>query len=114
MGKEIRSVSFDDEGRLLAVGFKDGQISLVEFSMEKKTLIDIVKTRERNAPIVCIRFSPNRKLLVASSENCCIDIFDVQEEKLARIGYVTHIEDAVLQMDWATNSQYIRVKHFYL
>jgi hypothetical protein len=31
---------------------------------------------------------------------------------LTRIGYVTHIEDAVLQMDWATNSQYIRVNIF--
>jgi WD40 repeat protein len=122
MGKEIRSVSFDCEGNLLAVGFKDGQISLVEFSMEKKTLTDVIKTRERNAPIVCIRyfnprfiyrFSPNKKFLVASSENCCIDIFNFQAEKLTRVGYVTHIEDAVMQMDWATNSQYIRVKRFF-
>lgn len=129
MGKEIRSVAFDIEGTLLAVGFKDGQISLVSFSMEKKELNDLAKTRERNAPITCVRysikriyliqikdnshvffrFSPNRKLLVASSENCCIDFFDIQQEKLTRVGYVTHIADAVLQMDWATNSQYIRV-----
>jgi hypothetical protein len=56
MGKEIRSVSFDVEGTLLAVGFKDGQISLVGFSMEKKELNDLAKTRERNAPIVCVRY----------------------------------------------------------
>ncbi|CAF0987237.1 unnamed protein product [Adineta ricciae] len=108
MGKEVRSISFDGDGTLLAVGFKDGQISLVEFSREKRSLTDIQKTRERNAAITCIRFSPNRKLLVASSENCCIDFFDIQQRTLARVGYVTHIEDAVLQMDWSTNSQYIR------
>jgi hypothetical protein len=56
MGKEIRSVSFDAEGTLLAVGFKDGQISLIAFSVEQKSLSDVVKTRERNAPIVCIRY----------------------------------------------------------
>jgi hypothetical protein len=54
-------------------------------------------------------FSPNRNILAASSENSCIDFFDVQREKLTRVGYVTHIEDAVSQMDWSTNSQYIRV-----
>jgi hypothetical protein len=56
MGKEIRSVSFDAEGTLLAVGFKDGQISLLAFSMEKKELTDIAKTRERNAAITCVRY----------------------------------------------------------
>jgi WD40 repeat protein len=133
MGKEIRSVSFDVEGTLLAVGFKDGQISLVSFSMEKKELIDLAKTRERNAPITCVRysiktidliknqrfsfsifrFSPNRKYLVASSENCSVDFFDIQQEKLTRDGYVTHIADPVLQMDWSTSSKYIRVREYF-
>ncbi|UJR16486.1 hypothetical protein I4U23_003389 [Adineta vaga] len=108
MGKEVRSVSFDTEGTLLAVGFKDGQISLVKFSIETRTLTDLQKTRERNAAIACISFSPNGKLLVASSENCCIDFFDIEQKTLSRVGYATHIEDSVLQMDWSTNSQYIR------
>jgi hypothetical protein len=56
MGKEIRSVAFDCEGTSLAVGFKDGQISLVEFSMEKKSLNDVHKTRERNAAITCVKY----------------------------------------------------------
>lgn len=55
MGKEIRSVAFDAEGTLLAVGFKDGQIALIEFSFENKKLTDITKTRERNAAITCVR-----------------------------------------------------------
>ncbi len=59
------------------------------------------------------RFSPNKKFLVASSENSCIDFFDVQQGTLTRVGYVTRIEDAVMQMDWATNSQFIRVKKFH-
>ncbi len=58
------------------------------------------------------RFSPNKKFLVASSENCCIDFFDVQQGALTRVGYVTHIEDSVLQMDWATTSKFIRVNRF--
>ncbi|CAF4491349.1 unnamed protein product, partial [Rotaria magnacalcarata] len=108
MGKAIRSISFHADGNLLAVGFQDGQISLVGFSKEKKELTEIDKTRERNAAIVCVRFSPNKKLLVASSNNCSIDFFNIQQNKLARVGYVTHIDDAVLQIDWATNSEYIR------
>ncbi|CAF1210286.1 unnamed protein product [Rotaria sordida] len=108
MGKEIRSISFNPDGNLLAVGFKDGQVSLVNYSVENKELTEIIKTRERNAAILCVRFSPNGKILVASSENFCIDFFDVQQEKLIRIGYVTHIEDAISQIDWATNSKYIR------
>lgn len=55
MGKEIRSVSFDAEGNHIVVGFKDGQISLLVFSEEKRELHDVFKTRERNAAIVCIR-----------------------------------------------------------
>lgn len=55
MGKEIRSISFDGKGNLIAVGFKDGQISLVVFSKDNKDLDDVFKTRERNAAIVCIR-----------------------------------------------------------
>ncbi len=58
------------------------------------------------------RFSPNRSHLVASSENCCIDFFDIQNDKLTRIGYVTHIEDPVTQIDWSSNSKFIRVKSF--
>lgn len=59
---------------------------------------------------VYYRFSPNRELLAVSSENCCIDFFNIQQNKLTRVGYVTHIADAVQQMDWSTNSKYIRVK----
>ena len=55
MGREIRSVSFNGQGTLLAVGFRDGLISLVTFSAEKKELTDVAKTRERNSPITCIR-----------------------------------------------------------
>ncbi|CAF5099850.1 unnamed protein product, partial [Rotaria sp. Silwood1] len=51
---------------------------------------------------------PDGKFLVASSENCCIDFFDVENDKLTRVGYVTHMKDAITQIDWATNSQYIR------
>ncbi|CAF1609867.1 unnamed protein product [Rotaria magnacalcarata] len=108
MGKEIRSVSFDPSGDILAVGYKDGQISLVNFSIDKKELIEARKTRERNAAILCVRFSPDGKSLVASSENCCIDFFDVQQDKLTRLGYVTRIAEAVSQIDWSTNSLYIR------
>jgi WD40 repeat protein len=56
MGKEIRSVSFDGDGTLIAVGFKDGQISLLGFSIEKKEFSDIFKTRERAVGITCIRY----------------------------------------------------------
>lgn len=55
MGKEIRSISFNVQGTLIAVGFKDGLISLVSLSVEKRELIDVAKTRERSAPITCIR-----------------------------------------------------------
>ena len=58
------------------------------------------------------RFSPNKKYLVASSENCCIDFFEVQNDKLKRVGYVTRIEDPVTQIDWSSNSKYIRVMCF--
>jgi hypothetical protein len=56
MGNEIRSVSFDAEGTLIAVGFKDGQISLMRFSLENAQLTDAYKTRERNAAILCVRY----------------------------------------------------------
>ncbi len=36
--KEIRNISFDDEGTLLEVGFKGGQIRLIHFSIEKKAI----------------------------------------------------------------------------
>ena len=60
-----------------------------------------------------LRFSPNKKYLVASSENCCIDIFEIQHEKLTRIAYVTHIEDPIMQIDWSSNSKYIRVNFIF-
>jgi hypothetical protein len=56
LGNLIQSVSFDAEGTLIAVGFKDGQISLMHFSLEDKQLTDAFKTRERNAAILCIRY----------------------------------------------------------
>ncbi|CAF1543885.1 unnamed protein product, partial [Adineta ricciae] len=108
MGREIRSVAFDGEGTLIAVGCRDGQISLVTYSPEEKKLTDVYKSRERSAAIICIKFSPNRKLLVTSSENSCLDFFEVNQTKLSRVGYVTHIADPVLHIDWSTNSKYIR------
>ena len=56
------------------------------------------------------RFSPNGKMLAASSENCCVDFFEVQQQRLTRVGYITHIEGYVIQMDWSINSQFIRVR----
>ena len=56
------------------------------------------------------RFSPDGKLLAGASENNSIDIFDISQDKFTRVGYITHIEDAVQQIDWATTSQYIRVR----
>ena len=64
MGKEIRSVSFNVKGTLLAVGFIDGLISLVSFSIEKKELLDVAKTRERNKPITCVRYLFNENNLL--------------------------------------------------
>ena len=68
-------------------------------------------TRQRSAnQFFTFRFSPNGKMLAASSENCCVDFFEVQQERLTRVGYITHIEGYIIQMDWSTNSQFIRVR----
>ena len=55
MGREIRSVAFDGEGTLIAVGCRDGQISLVTYSPDEKKLTDVYKSRERSAAIICIK-----------------------------------------------------------
>lgn len=127
MDQGIRSVSFRGDGNVLAVGFKDGQVSLVTFSRGNEDLPELDKTRERSTPILCVRylfssvyfitikqssiyrFSPDNKLLVASSENCCIDFFNVETNKLIRVAYVTRLQDPVVQIDWGTKSIYIRV-----
>jgi hypothetical protein len=55
LGKEIRSVSFNNQGSLIAVGFIDGQISLLKFTLDNRQLSDMFKTRERNASIIGLR-----------------------------------------------------------
>lgn len=47
---------------------------------------------------------------MTASENCCIDFFDISQDKFKREGYITHIEDPVQQIDWSTTSKYIRVR----
>lgn len=48
---------------------------------------------------------------MTGTENGCIDIFDISQEKFNRVGYITHIPDAIQQIDWSSNSQFIRVGH---
>jgi WD40 repeat protein len=66
--------------------------------------------RQRKACISDIKFSPHNSMLAAGSLDSAIDFFEITPlGKLSRVGYCTNVPGPVLQIDWSTSVEYIKV-----
>ncbi|KAK3093757.1 hypothetical protein FSP39_019782 [Pinctada imbricata] len=103
---QARSVSFSNDGELIAVGLNNGEF----FVVAGNGLKILGKKRDRSSPINDIRFSGNRQILAVGSEEKCVDFYDLSSgPTLSRVGYCKGIPSFVIQMDFSADSRYIRV-----
>lgn len=57
-----------------------------------------------------LRFSPRKSYLAAGSTDSAIDFYELNNGKMKRVSYCTQLPGSVLQMDWSTSSEYIKVE----
>ena len=128
---EVRCIDFSPEGSNLAIGTKEGDISLFRVSKEFDLVEKIDSNRQRKACItdikfvfsikmflnlifhlldfMLLRFSPRKGFLASGSNDNAIDIYQINEGKLTRIAYCIQVPGPVLQMDWSTSAEYLKV-----
>lgn len=92
--KPGRACQYSPDGKIIAVGFKDGTVHI----LNADTLKDIEVVRHRKEEISDIKFSPvTGKYVAVGSHDNFIDIYSVDTRKRLGIckdasSYITHIE----------------------
>jgi len=81
-GKHITCTRFDDVGSRLAIGFRDGDITVMDLST-KTVHVELVETRHRGG-ISALAFAPDGKTLVSGSEDSQILVWDLASKKKTR------------------------------
>jgi len=56
------------------------------------------------------RFSPRKGFLASGSSDNAIDVYQITDGQLVRIAYCLQVPGPVLQMDWSTSADYLKVK----
>ena len=58
------------------------------------------------------RFSPDDKYLAVGSHDSSVDYFEIDDKtgKITRVGYCAQVPGMVLQIDFSSGSNHIRVK----
>ena len=132
---EIRCIDFSPDGLALATGSKDGDVYLFKISRDCDSLEKVSSNRQRNATITDIkfdystyiyskylslvgiiikfdfRFSPRKSFLATGSSDNAIDVYQINTDgQLVRIAYCLQVPGPVLQMDWSTSAEYLKVK----
>ncbi|CAF0889090.1 unnamed protein product [Brachionus calyciflorus] len=107
---KIRCIDFSPNGEMLGVGTSDGEVILYKLSKSYDKLEKLDFNRQRKSCIRDIKFSPVKSYLAAGSEDSTIDFYEINSDgKINRISYCTQVPGPILQMDWSTDAQNIRV-----
>lgn len=131
----IRCVDFSPDGESIVIGTSEGEVVLYSVSNDYQNLNKMDSNRQRKACVtdikwvlfkqlqksrksqhhfclLCLpisRFSPRKSYLAAGSSDLAIDFFEIINGKMKRIAYCTQLPGPVLQIDWSTSAEYIKV-----
>jgi WD40 repeat protein len=88
-----RAVTFSNDGQYLAIGFgngnkikgkphpKEGCIAVLLYDNNLKI---VYEKKDANSPVLCLKFSPDNKILAAGCDDCCIYLYDVEDSFLLK------------------------------
>ncbi|KAI3380118.1 hypothetical protein SNEBB_001204 [Seison nebaliae] len=102
LGNPLHCVDFSNDGKYIAVGGKNGEVILLNHELNI-----LQRKRERGACINCVKFSPCSKLIAVGGHDATLDYFTIPQ--MAKAGYCYEIPNFITQIDWTTDSQYIKM-----
>jgi WD40 repeat protein len=91
----------DSTGNSFAVGFADGVVRLLAWSVEKLKLVEAFKPHKQS--VVQLKYSSNGTVLATASNDCTVFLFAVSEQKHLPIGFV-RIPSNPVSLSWSTQS----------
>lgn len=107
---KVRSIDIRFDGTKLVVGSAEGDVILYELNSSFDKIKKLDMNRQRKSVITDVKFSPKKNYVAAGSDECYIDFYEITEDNtLNRVSYCKQVPGPILQMDWSTSGEYIKV-----
>jgi len=87
----------------LAIGGRKGEIVVLEVDVAAGLLRPVFEARDQKAPITCVRFSPDGRLLAAGGHDRCVDVYSMDGTKFRRQARCAGHSSTVTAVDFSSD-----------
>ncbi|KAJ8246474.1 hypothetical protein GJAV_G00268220 [Gymnothorax javanicus] len=99
----VRSVAFNNDGSQLALGMKDGSVTVLRV----RDMTEVVHIRDRKQVIQDVKFSPDGAFLAVGGGEGRVDVYAV-EQRFKKVGECGRTGSLITHLDWSADGRFLQ------